>query len=79
MSASPLTWKDGKKIEEHGMPPHHLYLKYRGGEVAIVATLQPSVRFWLLLGGLHWHWEGQGFEGRERYWAVLKMEPTEVQ
>ena len=77
MSASPLTWKDRKKIEEHGMPPHHLYLKYRGGEVAIVATLQPSVRFQLLLGGLHW--EGQGFEGRERYLAVLKMEPTEVQ
>ena len=77
MSASPLTWKDGEQIKKHGMPPPHLYLKDGGGEVAIVATLQPSVRFQLLLGGLHW--EGQGFEGRERYWAVLKMEPTEVQ
>ena len=59
------------------MPSSHLDLKNRGGEVAIIATLQTCVSFRLLLGlGGDW---GQGLEGREGYGAVLKVEAAEVQ
>ena len=58
------------------MPSPHLDSKDRRGEVvAIIATVQPLVSFWLLLGG---HW-GQGFEGREGNGTILKMEAAEVQ